>query len=572
MEQKKQDKLQVKAQGKKMSQLEQNRLLGRQSLILIIAAVVMLIGVIFASGQALTARENQYDLVQTAINLREASQYLTNEIRFYAATGNSQHYANYNNEIQTAKNREKSVEQLEKVGITEEERQLIDTILSESAKLESFESEAAQRIEENNKDGAIAAVYGIEYVNGTERIEEYTKELIEKLEERASGTSRKLKILAFAFEAIMLLAVLLILNVVRKYQKFVKEDLVEPVQQIEKQMKEIAGGNLSEDFAMEPDETEVGSLVASIHEMKAFLSSTIVDLSQNLERMSTGDISFYPNKKYIGEFAGIQESMHRLLDNMNHIFSDILDTAEGVANGAGQMSLAAQDMAETSGKQAEEIEHIAAVTNEVKDQLEKNSQATRESARISNEARGYLQQSSQKLDRLKDSMKDIKEAAEKIESITKTIDEIAGQTNLLALNAAIEAARAGEAGKGFAVVADEVKSLASDSANAVSHTDELIEKAIATVQAAFTIAEDTVEAVVTVTQKAGQSVEMLNEVARDLDVQNRNFAQIAENVNLISDTVQTSSATAQETAATSEEQSARADTLNGMLEQFKLRI
>ncbi|MGF1463166.1 MAG: methyl-accepting chemotaxis protein [Maricaulaceae bacterium] len=65
-------------------------------------------------------------------------------------------------------------------------------------------------------------------------------------------------------------------------------------------------------------------------------------------------------------------------------------------------------------------------------------------------------------------------AFSRIETITKSITDLARQTNLLALNATIEAARAGEAGKGFAVVAHEVKALSTASADFAIEIAELI--------------------------------------------------------------------------------------------------
>jgi len=66
-------------------------------------------------------------------------------------------------------------------------------------------------------------------------------------------------------------------------------------------------------------------------------------------------------------------------------------------------------------------------------------------------------------------IKRLNDVSRRVDSVIKSISNVAVNTRVLAMNATIEAASAGEAGKGFAVVAHEVKELAAESSLAVKN-------------------------------------------------------------------------------------------------------
>ncbi|MEO0463715.1 MAG: methyl-accepting chemotaxis protein [Pseudomonadota bacterium] len=94
---------------------------------------------------------------------------------------------------------------------------------------------------------------------------------------------------------------------------------------------------------------------------------------------------------------------------------------------------------------------------------------------LEREVESQLQQSETLRESLSERHERLERIMGKLESIVRSIDDIADQTNVLALNATIEAARAGgESGASFNVVAGEVKKLADDTLAATLQAQRLM--------------------------------------------------------------------------------------------------
>ena len=220
-------------------------------------------------------------------------------------------------------------------------------------------------------------------------------------------------------------------------------------------------------------------------------------------RLFTSQID--PSKHYTHQNE--LQNITRAFSDMTHNFKDMVSRIQEQTNSVFRMSSELTEIAKQTNKSTEEVSQtIVSIAEETFIQTIETKQMAEDVKILSDyftqieesllRIGGYMEEtneansinqthmtnidingkkSNETLKTLMDSIFEVNDYVQKVQTMTKVISDISDQTNLLALNASIEAAHAGEQGKGFAVVAEEVRKLAEQSTIASNDISEIIE-------------------------------------------------------------------------------------------------
>lgn len=517
------------------------------------------------------ANEDRFALTYNANRFMNGSAYLTNEVRAFASTGLQEHYDNYWNEINNLKNRDIGVATMQEIGITQEEQEMIDAMSKLSNTLVPLEEEAMNNVQEGKMEEAVNYVYGEEYNASIAQINALKEQFLATLDNRTLETVNGL---AEEIERIRInMVVTLIIVVALQFVSMltIRWQVIRPVLKVKNQMVEIAQGNLSAEFALESNTSEIGMLVESIHETKRELKKYIQDIDSKLSQMAEGKMNIIADVQYRGEFVPIQNAMKQILDSLNNALSQINLIAARVSDESEKMSSDAQVLSSGAVKQASAVEELSSGIQDLSMQVDRASMDADDARKSTSKATMQLEVCSGKMQELTNAMNDISQASHQIGGIIKTIEDISFQTNILALNAAVEAARAGEAGKGFAVVAEEVGSLASKSSVAAQDITDLIENSMQLVKLGTDLSIETMNALADGVSGAHKSTELVEHIAESAKQQVQAIHQLTQGMKQISDVVQTNATMAEKSAATAQELYDQAGRLKIAIQRFELR-
>ena len=206
--------------------------------------------------------------------------------------------------------------------------------------------------------------------------------------------------------------------------------------------------------------------------------ATVAPLSQMLlwaNRMAAGDLTQTIAANRNDTVGQLQKALAQLNVNLLSIVRDARQESENMQVSTREIAQGNQDLSSRTESQASNLQQTAASMEEITGTVKQTAESARQATVLATQATQVAERSSEAVDGVASTMKQIQTASGRISEITQLIDSIAFQTNILALNAAVEAARAGDQGRGFAVVASEVRSLSHRTLSAAKEIRQLID-------------------------------------------------------------------------------------------------
>jgi len=288
-------------------------------------------------------------------------------------------------------------------------------------------------------------------------------------------------------------------------------------------------------------------------------------------RVATGDLTSNIERKSKDEIGQLFESLQQMNNSLGEIVGNVRAGTEVIKIASCEIALGNSDLSTRTESQSSSLEKTVSSMERITSTMMQNAENTRQANQLVMSTSNLASQGGQMVGQVIDTMGSIKESSHKIVDIIGMIDGISFQTNILALNAAVEAARAGEQGRGFSVVAAEVRTLAQRVATASKEVKLLVNDSVTKINSGSNLVNATGKTMNEIVTSIQRLTTIISEIATASQEQSSGITEINQAVVQMDGITQQNAALVEQIAAAAEEMKGQAVKLVEAVSVFKLR-